>query len=296
MSLSPDADLTIPEETARVAHAACPKGSIYMRMRDELGPIYADHDFAALFPRRGQPAESPARLALFTSMQFAEGLSDRQAADAVRSRIDWKYALGLELTNPGFDASVLAEFRTRLLSGKPEQVLFEKMLERLRERQLLKARGRMRTDSTPVLAAVRSLNRLEFSGETLYHALHTLASVAPAWLRSWVPSAWFDRYGRHCEEYRLPPGRAERYSMAAQIAADGAQLLAAIDGSAAPAWLREVPAVQTLRQIWEQQFVLVDDKLQWREAEDLPPSAELIHSPYDVEARYSKKRQTEWNG
>src|SRR5437868_3374147 len=123
MSLSPDADLAIPEETARVARAAFPKSSVYMRMRDELGPIYADHDFAALFPRRGQPAESPARLALVTIMQFAENLSDRQAADAVRSRIDWKYALGLELTDPGFDASVLTEFRTRLLTGNPEQLL-----------------------------------------------------------------------------------------------------------------------------------------------------------------------------
>src|SRR5436305_7483814 len=159
MSLSSDADLTIPAETARVARAAFPKSSIYMRMRDELGPIYADHDFAALFPRRGQPAESPARLALVTIMQFAENLSDRQAADAVRSRIDWKYALGLELTDPGFDSSVLCQFRERLLAGEAEHRLLDTMLSAFKERGLLKAGGRQRTDSTHVLAAVRVLNR-----------------------------------------------------------------------------------------------------------------------------------------
>jgi hypothetical protein len=100
-----------------VARAAFPKGNAYLRMHDELGRLYADRDFAALFPTRGQPALAPAQLALVTLMQFAENLSDRQAADAVRARIDWKYALCLELEDPGFDASVLCEFRARLLAG-----------------------------------------------------------------------------------------------------------------------------------------------------------------------------------
>ena len=101
MSLKPQAIGPIPEETVRVARAAFPKGNVYIRMRDEFGSIYQDEQFVALFPRRGQPAEAPWRLALTTVMQFAEGLSDRQAAAAVQSRIDWKYALGLELTDPG---------------------------------------------------------------------------------------------------------------------------------------------------------------------------------------------------
>jgi transposase len=92
MSLQPADERTIPEETIRVARAAFPKGRVYIRMRDALGPLSTDAAFAVLFPRRGQPAESPARLALVTSMQFVEGLSDQQAADAVRSRLDWKYA------------------------------------------------------------------------------------------------------------------------------------------------------------------------------------------------------------
>jgi transposase len=125
MSLHAQEVPPVPEETVRVAHAAFPHGNVYIRMRDELGTIYHDHLFAHLFPARGQPAEAPWRLALTTVRQCAEGLSDRQAADAVRSRIDWKYALSLELTDPGFDHTVLSEFRTRLVTGQAEQLLLE---------------------------------------------------------------------------------------------------------------------------------------------------------------------------
>jgi transposase len=117
MSLDAPLAYIIPDETARVAHAAFPKGNAYMRVRDTLGPIYTNPDFADLLPPDGAPAIAPARLALITVMQFAENLSDRQAADAVRARIDWKYALALELSDPGFDASVLCDFRARLVAG-----------------------------------------------------------------------------------------------------------------------------------------------------------------------------------
>ena len=226
-------------------------------------------------------------------MQFAEGLSDRQAADAVRSRIDWKYTLGLELGDAGFDASVLSEFRGRLIGGQAEQLLFETMLSRLREHGLVKARGSQRTDSTHVLAAVRTINRLECVGETLRHALNTLASLAPDWLRGWVPPTWFERYGRRFEEFRLPPGRPERYALAETIGADGFQLLTTVYDAIAPAWLRELPAVETLRRVWLQQFYAPDGPVRWRVAEDLPPGSLLISSPYDPEMRYSKKRTTE---
>ncbi|HMB07718.1 MAG TPA: transposase, partial [Isosphaeraceae bacterium] len=181
MSLRPNPLPPVPEETARVAHAAFPKGNTYLRLRDELGPLYEDCDFAALFPRRRQPGLPPGLLAMVTLMQFLENLSDRQAADAVRARIDWKYALGLELTDPGFDFSVLSEFRARLVAGAAEQLLLDKMLECLRARGLVKARGQQRTDSTHVLAAIRVLNRLELVGETLRATLNQLATVAPEW-------------------------------------------------------------------------------------------------------------------
>jgi transposase len=296
MSLQPVGDFTIPEETVQVARAAFPTPSVYMRMRDELGPIYTDEQFAALFPSRGQPAASPARLALITIMQFAEGLSDPQAATNVRGRIDWKYALSLPLTDAGFHPSVLSEFRDRLIAGGAEMQLFEAMLSCLRDKGLLKGRGRMRTDSTHILAAVRTLNRLECIGETLRHALNTLARVEPDWLQSWVPSDWYDRYSRRFEEYRLPKSRAERYALGEQIGRDGFQLWERLLAAPTGAWLRQLPAVETLRQVWLQQFVVREGQLHWRAADDLPPGALLIQSPYDCEARFSKKRHTEWTG
>ena len=133
MSLHPKSIEPVPEETARIARAAFPKGNGYLRLRDELGSLYTDEAFADLFPTHGQPAESPWRLALITVLQFAEALSDRQAAEAVRARLDWKYLLGLPVEDPGFDASVLCEFRARLLEGGAEQRLLDVLLERFRE-------------------------------------------------------------------------------------------------------------------------------------------------------------------
>ncbi len=298
MSLRAPLVYVIPEQTAQVAQAAFPKGNPYMRMRDTLGPIYVNPEFAHLFPKEGRPAEAPAQLALVTIMQFAEGLSDPQTADAVRARIDWKYALALELTDPGFDASVLCEFRQRLITGNAELLLFETMLTLFREQGLVTARGKQRTDATHVLAAIHVLNRLECVGETLRHALNTLATVAPDWLQSWVPTDWFDRYGRRFAEYRLPPGKPERYALAEEIGADGRILVQHLYDPAAPIWVRELPAVQVLRQVWCQQFYAVadDQPMRWRTAEDLPPALLLISSPYDPDARYSKKRDTEWTG
>ena len=288
----------IPEQTIQVARAAFPKGNPYMRMRDALGPLYTNPQFAPLFSHTGRPAEAPAPLALITIMQFAEGLSDAQAADAVRARIDWKYALALDLTDSGFDASVLSEFRQRLITGHAELLLFETMLTRFREQGLLKAKGRQRTDSTHVLAAIQTLNRLECIGETLRHALNVLAAVAPDWLQSWVPAVWFDRYRQRFADYHLPPAKPARDTLATQIGLDGRQLLWAIYDPTTPAWLREVPAIQTLRQVWLQQFYASpdDQPMRWRHADDLPPAPLLISSPYDPEARYGKKRETEWTG
>jgi transposase len=150
VSLHPQPDFAIPEETRRVAHAAFPKGTLGLRIADELGRLYRDDQFADLFPTRGQPAASPARLALVSVLQYVESLSDRQAADAVRGRIDWKYALGLELTDPGFDHTVLSEFRSRLVNGQAELLLLDTLLNRCRELGLIRERGRQRTDSTHV--------------------------------------------------------------------------------------------------------------------------------------------------
>ena len=150
MSLRPQSLEPVPEDTARVARAAFPKGNPYLTLCDQLGMIFQDEDFMALFPVCGQPGLPPWRLALVTILQFRETLADRQAAEAVRARIDWKYLLGLELSDPGFDFSVLSEFRERLLAGSAEELLLAKLLERCRAMGLLTARGQQRTDSTHV--------------------------------------------------------------------------------------------------------------------------------------------------
>ncbi len=253
MSLDPVLYYALPEDTARVARAAFPKGNVYMRMHDAFGALYHNPSFAPLFSARGRPAIAPARLALVTVMQYVEGLSDQQAAEAVRGRIDWKYALCLELDDPGFDSSVLSEFRARLIAGEVEHLLLDTLLARCRERHLLKARGRQRTDATHVLAAVRALNRLELVGETLRHALNALAVAAPGWLVAHRQPEWADRYARRVDDYRLPPGQTARQAPADDIGADGDALLTDVYGAAAPAWLRELPAVKTLRRVWVQQ-------------------------------------------
>jgi transposase len=223
-------------------------------------------------------------------------LSDRQAVEAVRARIDWKYALGLELTDPGFDHTVLSEFRSRLVAGNAEQLLLDLLLSRLRGLDLLQSRGRQRTDSTHVLADARVLNRLERVGETLRAALNELAALAPEWLRPLAPPEWFLRYGRRVENYQFPKTEAARQDLAREIAADGETLLAAIDAAKDQAWLAQVPAVATLRRVWAEQFVGDPGQLAFREVKDMPSSAGLIASPYDVEARYSTKRDIEWVG
>lgn len=288
----------IPEETVRVAKAAFPKGNVYMTMRDQLDLRYQDSDYAHLFESsQGRPAESPGQLNLIMVMQYAEGLTDRQAAEAVCSRIDWKYALALELTDPGFDHSILSDHRQRLIAGGAEQQLLDDMLQQFQQQGLLKGRGQQRTDATHVLAAIRALNRLECIGETLRQALKSLAVVVPQWLQAQVTRDWFERYGPRFEQYRLPKGKQERQDLAEQIGRDGRHLLSAIyDDSAAPSWLREVPAVEILRQVWLQQFMMAAGQLRLRPADSLPPAELMIQSPYDVEARYSQKRQTTWTG
>jgi len=285
VSLQPQPAFAIPEETRRVAHAAFPKGTLCIRIADELGSIYDDDQFASLFPTRGQPATSPARLAMASVLQYIEGLSDRQAAEAVRGRIDWKYALGLELTDPGFDHTVKSEFRSRLVQGQAELLLLDTRLDRCRELELIRQRGRQRTDSTHVLAAVRVLNRLERVGETMRAALNDLAVMAPDWLQALAPAEWYSRYGRRVENYHLPKTDAAREELARVIAADGERLLAAVDAATDQPELAQLPTVVTLRRVWAEQYTGEPGQLRWRAVKDMPSPAGLISSPYDTDAR-----------
>src|SRR3954462_7750638 len=296
MSMRPSPIEPVPEETARIARAAFRKGNLLMRIRDEIGVLYEDQMFASLYDVRGQLAIAPWRLALVTVFQFLENLSDRQAAEAVRGRIDLKYALSLELEDAGFDFSVLCEFRARLLAGEHDQNLLEVMLEHLGERGLVKARGKQRTDSTHVLAAVRSLNRLEFVGETMRAALNAVATSAPQWLIEHNRPDWLERYGARVEQYRLPKGEAARQVLGETIGADGHDLLGALFAETDRFWLCRLPAVERLRIVWIQQLSHDQGQVRLREPADPPPFSQRLHSPYDPDVRYARKRETGWIG
>ncbi|MFL5283229.1 MAG: IS1182 family transposase [Rhodopila sp.] len=309
MSLRLQPLLPVPNDTARVAQAAFRRGNPYVLLRDRIGAVFTDADFADLYPKLGQPAYAPWRLALVTLMQFREGLSDRQAAEAVRSRIDWKYLLALDLADAGFNFSVLCEFRVRLLQHAATERLLVRLLDAARQGGLLKAHGRQRTDSTHVLAAVRDLNRLELLAETLRAALNALAAAAPDWLCALAPPTWHQHYDRRIEDMRLPDTGPKRDAYAVQVGADGYRLLDALDGAQAPAGVRELPAIAVLHRVWARHFeraetgsrgdpaggAQVSSRVQLRAAQGRGPG-DRIESPYDTEARFRAKSGTNWTG
>jgi transposase len=295
MSYEPTLWYMIPDATVTAAQRAFPKGNRYMTMYEVLGPIFRNTDFADLYHHRGRRAEAPARLALVLVLQQIEQLSDTEAAEAVRARIDWKYALALDLDDPGFDETILHDFRSRLLLQGAEERLLTVLLSTLQEAGLLKARGRQRSDSTHVLANIRTLTRLTLVAETLRHALNVLAEAHPAWLSAHLDPAWRERYLVRVEEYRLPKDSAARRILETTIGQDGYTLLDAGFAPDAPEELRQLPALQILRQVWLQQYYGPHDA-RWRLSQDLPPHAQLITSPYDLEARFATKRQTSWTG
>ena len=307
MSLKPMPIPPVPAETVRVARAAFPKGNIYMKLRECVGPIIDDTDFVALFSKEGAPGLPPWRLALVTILQFHENLSDRQAAEAVRARIDWKYILSLDLTDAGFDFSVLSEFRARLVKGGAEEVLLDKLLDCCRALGLVKARRQQRTDSTHVVAAVRLMNRVELVGETLRAALNEVAVHAPDWLRAVAPAEWYERYQRRSEQGRLPKGKDARERYAQTVGEDGFALLDLLAAPTTPALLRQLPNVKALQVIWAQQYERTTvtkpmggsaghHPVRWKALTELPRAAEQLESPYDLDARYRTKRDTHWLG
>jgi transposase len=295
MSLTPSIIEPVPAQTVLVARAAFPKGNLYLSMRDELGTLFEDQDFIELFSRLGYPAVTPWRLALITIMQFLENLSDRQTAEAVRSRIDWKYLLGLELTDCGFDHSVLSGFRSRLIAGEKQTLLLERLLDRFREKKLLKVRGHQRTDSTHVLAAIRVMNRLELVTETMRAALNEIAALAPEWLTTAALPEWFTRYAVRAEQSRMPRTDPAREDYARQVGEDGFQLLKLLNDHQ-PALLK-LEKVAILERVWQRHYARHENgEVYWRPTAELAKAATAIESPYDTEARFSTKRDLSWTG
>jgi transposase len=274
-------------------------------VRDELGEWLADGQFAGAYGRRGKPGWPPSRLALVTIFQEAEDLTDRRAAEAVRTRIDWKYALGLDLADPGFDHSVLSEFRGKVAAGGLEQVALDALLAKLAGAGLVKAGGKQRSDSTHVVAAVAALNRLELAGESVRAALEALTAAHPAWLeqRICVPD-FARRYGTPVTSWQPPASQPKRDELAIAYARDGYALLEAVYDQRAPAWLREVPAVDVLRRVLLQNYTrtitsgkeVIKRREKQPEGDGLPPGHARIASPYDTDARWGVKREEFWLG
>ena len=276
-----------------------------VEIRDRLGQWLADEDFAVAFGVRGRPGWSPSRLALVTVLQRAEKLTGRAAAGEVRTRLDWQYLLGLSLDDPGFDHTVLAEFRGKVAEAGLEQVALDALLARLAAGGLIKAGGKQRTDSTHVVAAVAALNRLELAGESVRAAVEALAAAHPDWLeqRICVPD-WARRYGTPMTSWRPPASKAKQDELAIAYARDGYALLEAVYDKTAPGWLRELPAVDVLRRVLVQNYTrtitggkeVIKRREKAPEGDGLPPGHTRIASPYDTDARWSVKRDTFWLG
>jgi transposase len=299
-----------PEPDAQVAAAIkaiyrCKALPLAVQVRDMLGEVFPDEEFVSAFGVRGRPGYSPGRLALVSVLQMAEKLTDRQAAEAAGRDLSWKYALGLALDDPGFDHTVLPEFRARVLAGALEQRLLDVLVAALVQRGLVKAGGKARTDSTHVLGAVRDLHRLELAGEAVRAGAEAVTAAAPDWFadRFDVP-AWSARYGPRIGSWRYPTARARRERLAVDYGTDGYALLDAVYSAGAPAWLRQVPAVGVLRTVLLQNYHVYQDAtgkrvIRWREADrdGIPPAPSRITSPYDLDARWAAKGQDlHWNG
>jgi len=275
-------------------------------VRDRLGQWLGDEAFAAAFGTRGKPGWSPSRLALVTVLQRVENLTDRQAADAVRVRLDWKYLLGLPAGDPGFDHTVLAEFRGKVAGAGLEQVVLDALLAKLAAEGLVRAGGKQRTDSTHVIAAVAALNRLELTGESVRAVLEALAAAHPDWLEQRIcVSDFARRYGTPMTSWRPPVSQARRDELAVAYARDGYALLEAVYDSPAPAWLRELPAVGVLRRVLLQNYTrtitedgreVIKRREKEPEGDGLPPGHARIASPYDTDARWGVKREEFWLG
>jgi transposase len=257
VSMQPRPWPRIPGATVRAARAAAGTGEypLAMRIRDELGELFSDVEFIEAFGARGKPGWSPGRLALVTVLQMAEDLTDRGAAHRVRFGMDWKYALGMELDDPGFDASILSEFRTRLITHGLEERALDLVLKVLQGKGLVAAGGKQRTDSTHVVAAVRDLNRLELAGESVRALLEALAVAAPDWLAEAITvSGWSKRYAARVDSWRLPTSEAKRKELVRAYGTDGYALLEAVYSPDAAGWLRELPAVEVLRVVLLQNY------------------------------------------
>lgn len=283
----------IPKETLNATKASFPKGNLYLRLREVFISLYSDEDFEDMYSKNGRPAIPAWRLALVTIFQFIENLTDRQAADAVRARIDWKCALGLELNDSGFDYSVLCEFRRRLIASEQGEVILDKFLNHLKTQNLISSKGKQRSDSTHVLANIRTLNRCEMVGETMRATLNALSAELPNWLQTNIPEVWYERYIHRVEAYRISKSKVGRETYLKTVAEDGFHLLDMLKKDSQD--VSNLKQVAILQDVLKRYFERKDNKILILD-EPATPVTDAIVSPYDSEARYANKGSVSWNG
>jgi transposase len=252
----------IPRDTARAAQAAFGKGNIYVMIGDQIEPLLAEADLTDLAAAMDKPTATLGMLALVTAFQSAENLPDRRAAEAVRTRTDWKYALHLPLEGPGFDPLMLCEFRQHALRDPAAQQAFGQVLDHLAEIGLLRRLGHPRAGAAEVLIAVCTMSRLERLAEAMHITLEALATRQPEWLRTVTLPHWYERYSRVLAASLLPHYQKGQEDLARAIGMDARYLLDKIGDR--PAALALLPEVQGLRQEWQQQFEPSAQEIRWR--------------------------------
>ena len=293
MCLKAQEPWSMPKETAEIGAKVMKTGSVYKLVGDEIFGQYREVDFADLYSPEGKPAISPVILAFVTIFQFIEKYPDRQAGEALRMRIDWKYALHLPLEYQGFDFSVLSEFRERLIEQAAVQRVFIRMVKIFQTRGLIKERGKQRTDSIAMLTKVRNLSRLELVVETLRLAVSAILEADPSWGEALIPPSWDSRYGERFVMQRYSEADWKQYEV--EVGPDGAWLLSRLAGKGAPAVVQNLPEVQVLKTVWAQQFRECEGQITYQKLDHYDGHTQ-IQTPHDPEARYSKKRHQEWVG
>jgi transposase len=293
MCLKVQAPCPMPADTAVVGKAILKADSPYRLIGEKIFEKFHEDSFTDLYSVEGKPGISPVILAFVSVFQFMEKLPDRQAAESLRMRMDWKYALHLPLTYEGFDYSVLSEFRDRLLEHNAEGRVFEQLVQEFRLIGLIKERGRQRTDSIAMLMKVRRLSRLELVVETLRLAVGAMLKVDRGWVEAIIPPSWEDRYG---ERFVLQRHTQEEWTEHDKhVGQDGQWLIARLEGESAPAEIRNLPEVQVLKTVWAQQFREAEGKIFYQAGTTYDGHTQ-IQTPHDPQARYSRKRIQEWVG
>lgn len=284
----------LPELVAWAARHLPPE-SPYRLVGDLLYPDLHDDQFADLYHREGRPAISPVILSLVTLFQAWEDLSDRAATFAAIDRKSWQYAMHLPSDYAGFDASILVDFRKRLLANDAEARIFEHVLHTMQVLKLFSPRGIQRTDSLALFTKARKLTRLEFMVETVRVTLRAVLKADNDWARAHLPGEWDERYGKICRSERLDTDKTA--AMSVQTGDDGQALLDLLDAEESPAQLRELYAVTVLRTVWSQHYVRGEDgHMAWVKPGGSYDGATRIETPHDPEARWGAKRDEDWTG